>query len=344
MRGPLSSSSTDARKSGRKQRRDVPGFDIVAELGHGRTGVVYRARDHADDTMVALKIYRRRYAWTTAQTSNHREIVRQLGALDERDLVGVRGWGEIGDTTWIAMPLIEGQTLAGRITWARGRIAGGRNCHYLEFGKRSRSQRETHRIGVDRRARGAALVRLLSFFADLARIVATGHAAGLVHGDLRPQNVMVGTDGAPMILDWGLATSIGAASGTQKREALWNTSYFAPEQLAQPGGAPDAAADLWAIGVMLYESLTLQLPQSAPTRVQLHDQIRNRPAPNPRQLQPALPRTVANLVTRCLALDPAHRPSTAIELSKALRRLQDRLQSNADATPWLRLPWSPRPS
>lgn len=155
---------------------------------------------------------------------------------------------------------------------------------------------------------------LLPHLVDVGHTVGFAHARGVVHRDLKPDNVMVGPFGETLVVDWGLALvkgeddADGSVAGTP--------AYMSPEQVQ--GGALDARSDVWALGVMAFELLTGTLPFDAPTVTELLNQVKTQPAPSIATREPKLSRALATVVNKALHRDPAARYQSGEEFAVAL--------------------------
>jgi serine/threonine-protein kinase len=271
-------------------------FRIVGRLGQGGMGIVYRAEDERLRRTVALKVLPEAFAQDEERRKRFLREARSAGALTHANIATVHDVAEVDGRIYIAMELVEGESLRDRM--ARGALAPA----------------EALRI-----ARG------------IARGLARAHAKGIVHRDLKPDNVMLDAEGEPKILDFGLAklreeepslspsaieTGETASQLTREGNLLGTPQYMSPEQAA---GAPaDARSDVFAVGVMLYEMLSGRRPFEAQRVGELLAQIRrDSPAPLGR-VAPQVPRELAAIVDRCLAKKRADRYADAQALSDAL--------------------------
>src|SRR5436305_3081760 len=157
----------------------------------------------------------------------------------------------------------------------------------------------------------------------LAPAMQAAHAKGIIHRDLKPAIVLLAEDGTPKVTDFGLAKKLGEAGQTVSGAILGTPSYMAPEQAAGQGRAVGPAADVYALGAVLYECLTGRPPFRAATALDTVMQVvREEPVP-PSRLVPRLPRDLETVCLKCLRKDPAHRYPSAAALADDLGRFLD---------------------
>jgi tetratricopeptide (TPR) repeat protein len=158
----------------------------------------------------------------------------------------------------------------------------------------------------------------------LARAVQAAHEAGIVHRDLKPANVLLSTDGTPKVTDFGLAKKLGGAAGQTASGAILGTpSYMAPEQAAGRGKEVGPAADIWALGAILYECLTGRPPFKAATPLDTVLQVLSEEPVPPGRLLPNLPRDLETICLKCLQKDPRKRYARADALAEDVGRFLD---------------------
>jgi serine/threonine-protein kinase len=260
------------------------GFTVLEELGRGGAGVVYRARQHQPDRVVALKCLLAGAYSGGEQRARFLAEADAIARLSHPHIVQVYAVGEHGGQPFLCLEYLTGGSLAATL------------------GGRPQPPREA-----------ARLLHLL------AGALQHAHERGVVHRDLKPANVLLAEDGTPKVSDFGLArfgrpelTATGAIVGTP--------SYMAPEQARGEGEQVGPAADVWALGVMLYEMLTGQPPFRG---VQVLDTLQlvveREPVP-PSRLQPKLPRDLETICLKCLEKRPPRRYATAAALAEDLRR------------------------
>jgi len=280
-------------------------------------GEVYRAHDPKLQRSIALKVLRSDGSLATSGRARLLREARAVAALSHPNVLAVFDVGEVAEPeplrglTYIAMELVVGTTL--------------RDCM------------------VDPTV---PLKRRLAWLEDVARALAAAHDAGLIHRDVKPENVMIRTDGAVKVLDFGIARSAGpvdvfasteahvVSSGEAVRSPLARTNvlsdsintapgqivgtlfYMAPEQLR--GEPLDGRADQFAWGVVAYELLTGAPPWSAPDAIATVSQILSRTPPSPAELEPRISASLSDVVMRALDKDPARRFQSMHELLAAI--------------------------
>ena len=158
----------------------------------------------------------------------------------------------------------------------------------------------------------------LRIFSAVADAIAYVHAHGIIHRDIKSNNIKIGTQGQVKLLDFGIAKGSASPSLTQTGSVVGTIEYLSPEQLSV--GHADERSDIWALGVLLYEMLTGHVPFEAQTIGALCSKISNAEYPPLRQLNPAAPQDVANIVTRCLKKNAADRYQAAAQLLEDVRR------------------------
>jgi len=280
-------------------------YEIVAPLGAGGMGEVYRARDARLSREVAIKVLPSATASDPDRRARFEGEARAASALNHPNILTIYDIGEADGTIFIAMELVEGRTL-------RELIASGEPL---------------------------ATRKLLDVAVQTADGLAKAHAAGIVHRDLKPENVMVSKDGFVKILDFGLAklteTTASAASvmptavaaPTQPGTVLGTAGYMSPEQAS--GHAVDFRSDQFTLGSILYEMATGQKAFQRKTGAEaLVAIIREEPEPLS-QLAPKAPAPVRWIVERCLAKDPEERYASTKDLARDLKSLRDHLTESS---------------
>ncbi|SCF11210.1 serine/threonine-protein kinase [Micromonospora mirobrigensis] len=285
-------------------------YRLIDQVGAGGMSVIWRARDEVLDRVVALKVLAPSLAADARFRDMVREEARSAAQLVHPHVTSVHDYGEAlapdgSITSFVVMELLAGEALERRL--AEGPLPW------------------------------PAAVELA---AQVAEALAAAHRLGIVHRDITPGNVMLTSVGAK-VLDFGIATQVGAPDDDEDGGTFGTPAYVAPERL--DGVPAQPATDVYSLGVLLYQTLTGRLPYPADTWEQLATALeRGAPAP---PVVPGLPPAVAQVCARCLARDPHDRP-TARQVAAALR---DQLlpadpQAATMLAPTVTLPLVPRPA
>ncbi len=266
--------------------RTVSHFRVLELLGSGGMGVVYSAEDTHLNRPVALKLPFPQFQLDPSAKARFLNEARSAGALDHPSLCSIYEVGETADgMPFLAMALYRGETLKARLT------------------------------GEPRLTIAAALEIARQIVAGLA----AAHRAGVVHRDLKPGNVMLLPEGGVKILDFGLA-KVRDQNVTGSGRLLGTAAYMAPEQIR--GSAVDGRADLWALGVLMYEMLTGRQPFRGEHEISVaHAILHTQPEP-PSQLRSDIPAAVEDVVLTLLSKDPGRRYADADALAADIAAIQ----------------------
>ncbi len=271
-------------------------YRIVAPLGAGGMGEVYRAEDTRLGRSVAVKLLAEAVAADAQASTRFQREARAASALNHPHICTLHDVGESDGRLFLVMEHLEGETLAARI--ARGPIPPG---------------------------------TLLDWSLQIADALAAAHALGILHRDIKPANLFVTAPGGIKILDFGLAklcaapdapTAVlagGDASATHWGTTVGTVAYMSPEQAR--GEELDVRSDLFSLGAVLYEMATGRQAFAGPTAAVRFDAILNRPPRPVAELAPAAPAGLSTIIHRLLEKDRARRYPSAIELLADLRRL-----------------------
>jgi WD40 repeat protein/tRNA A-37 threonylcarbamoyl transferase component Bud32 len=265
-----------------------PGYELLEELGRGGMGVVYKARQVKADRLVALKMILAGAHASPVELARFRTEAEAVARLQHPNIVQVHDVGEHGDLPFFSLELCPGGSLARK-------LAG------------------TPLPPVD----AARLV------GALARAIQAAHLKGVIHRDLKPANVLLAEDGSPKITDFGLARKLDEAGQTNTGAVMGTPSYMAPEQAAGRGKEVGPAADIYALGAVLYECLTGRPPFRAATALDTIQQVVADEPVAPRVLSPRVPRDLETICLKCLRKEPAKRYASAADLADDLERFLD---------------------
>jgi eukaryotic-like serine/threonine-protein kinase len=259
-------------------------YELERVLGTGGMATVFCAFDSVLERKVALKVLHEHFARDDDYVARFDNEARAAARLTHPNIVTVMDRGEQDGRRFIVFEYVEGETLK-------------------ELAARDRP------LPID---------LVLRLGADVARGLGFAHANGIVHRDVKPQNVLVDDHGRAKVTDFGIART-GTASGHTETGTIMGTgSYISPEQARGDRSGPES--DVYALGAVLHELLTGSPPYDGPTLVAVAMRHVRDPVPDVRSKRPDCPRELAALVERCLAKNPAERPR-AEEVSRELTRI-----------------------
>jgi serine/threonine-protein kinase len=265
-------------------------YELSERLGHGGMATVYLAHDHKLDREVAIKLLADNLAGDDELRTRFSREARLAARLDHPNVVQVFDVGEEDGRPYIVMEYVEGGTVGDRL---------------------------------GRRRRSLATNEAVQLLAQLCDGLGHAHAKKLVHRDIKPQNLLLReADGCLKITDFGIARAGDTTQLTKQGTILGTAAYFAPEQAAGESVGP--AADIYAIGAVLYELLTGRPPHHFDSLAELGELQRGGMITPPRDLETSIPRKLEAAVMRALARDPDFRPSSAAEFAQELAGATER--------------------
>ncbi|WP_339263953.1 Stk1 family PASTA domain-containing Ser/Thr kinase [Solibacillus sp. FSL W7-1472] len=257
-------------------------YKILKLIGGGGMSNVYLAHDIILSRDVAIKILR--YDLSNEEELHRRFQREALSAtsLTNPNIVSIYDVGEDGDMHYIVMEYIKGKTL---------------KQYIQEFSPLSA-------------ARSAHIMK------QLTSAIAHAHENGIIHRDIKPQNILMDEEGNVKITDFGIATSLGATSFTQTNSVIGTVHYLSPEQAR--GGVATMKSDIYALGIVFYELLTGELPFSGESAVSIALKHLQAETPSVREFDASIPQSVENIVLKATAKDQNHRYSNAEEMEEDL--------------------------
>jgi formylglycine-generating enzyme required for sulfatase activity len=268
---------------------EIPGYEILGICGHGGMGVVYRARQLGAHRLVALKMIRAVEHASPTERLRFQIETEAVARLQHPHIVQLYEVGEVRGQPYFSLEFCDGGTLGEQLK------------------KKPTTPREAAEL-----------------METLARAMHYAHLRGVVHRDLKPGNVLLaGAERVPKITDFGLAKRIDAEARevSQSGSIMGTAAYMAPEQAAGKVRDTGPAADLYALGALLYECLAGRPPFVGPQQVVLVSVLNDEPVP-PSRLASKAPADLETICLKCLRKEPARRYASAEELADDLRRYQ----------------------
>jgi serine/threonine-protein kinase len=265
----------------------LPGYEVFRELGRGGMGVVYWAWQSGARRLVAIKMMLVGDFANPQHRARFRIEAEAVGRLQHPNIVSIYEVGEEAGRPYLSMEYVGGGSLANKLA------------------------------ATPLPARAAA-----ELLETLARAMDYAHRRGIVHRDLTPANILLTADGVPKITDFGLAKLLvgGGDVRTQTGSILGTPSYMAPEQAEGRNGAIGPAADVYALGAILYEMLAGRPPFRAATPLETVQQVLAQEPVSLRRLQPKVPLDLETICLKCLSKEPSRRYATAKALANDVRR------------------------
>ena len=261
-------------------------YEILAELGRGGMGTVYRARDIELDEEIAIKTLRPELVTDTTLLARFKDEIRLARRLSHQNIVRTHDFGEWSGVYFLTMEYVEGITVR-ELLDTRGRLG---------------------------------ISSTLAIATQLAQSLAVAHAHGVIHRDIKPQNLLLDAAGVLKVMDFGVARLVErSTSVTEAGLVIGTPAYMPPEQLM--GEKVDARSDLFAAGVVLYECLTGRPPFEASSVVSLVAKLLSQEPQPPTALNPEVPPALSALVLQLLAKKPEDRVQSAAELVEQLGSL-----------------------
>ncbi|HET8925759.1 MAG TPA: protein kinase [Candidatus Acidoferrum sp.] len=257
-------------------------FEILRQLGEGGMGRVFQARDRELDRVVALKIIRPELAQNAQTLQRFKQELILARQVTHRHVIRIHDLGEADGIKFISMDFIEGQDLRSLLQ-AKGKFAPEEAGRIIE---------------------------------QVCEALEAAHSEGVIHRDLKPQNIMVDPQGKVTVMDFGIARGLETAGVTQPGALVGTPQYMSPEQAC--GETVDARSDLFSLGIILYELLTGNSPFKAATKTSSFFERMTERARPPIELVSEIPKPLSDIAVRCLEIDKAKRYGRAREILQDL--------------------------
>jgi len=269
-------------------------YEILAPLGAGGMGEVYRAKDPRLGREVAIKILPERLAAERDLVRRFEEEARAVAALSHPNVLTLYDLGREGDRLFVVTELLDGETLRTRLAHA-----------------------------------APSWLKAIEITIAVAEGLSAAHSRGIIHRDLKPENIFLTSDGRVKILDFGLArwkpplpasdeaTSAPTEAGTEPGWTMGTVGYMSPEQIS--GGRADVPSDIFSLGCVLYEAVTGRRAFPGRNSAEVMTAVLRDPAPELSGADPDAPSDLSRIVAHCLEKDPGERFQSARDLAFALR-------------------------
>jgi len=272
-------------------------YEILKLLGEGGMGAVYKARDRELDRLVALKVIRPELAGNPSILQRFKQELILARKITHRNIIRIFDLGVAEGVRFITMEFVEGQDLASLL---------------------EERQKYTAEDAV-------------KVLCQVCAALEAAHAEGVVHRDLKPQNIMIEPAGRVCVMDFGLARSMEATGMTQAGTLMGTPAYMSPEQAK--GLPADEPSDLFSLGIIFYQMLTGALPYKADTALASLLLRTQGPPPPPIQIEPTIPQPLNDIILKSLAMNPQDRYQSAAAMNQDLRDWQEGTLARAIVTP-----------
>lgn len=257
-------------------------YEILGVLGQGGMGAVYKARDRELDRLIALKVIRPELATDPSILQRFKQELILARNITHKNVVRIFDLGEADGVRFISMEYIEGEDLR-TLLRRNGKLTPKETIPVIE---------------------------------QVCRALDAAHAEGVIHRDLKPQNVMRDKNGRVVVMDFGLARSLGESGMTQTGAIVGTIEYMSPEQAL--GSQLDQRSDIFSVGLIFYELLTGKAPYEADTAIASLMKRTREEARSASDVDASIPKSLSAIVSRCLEREPANRYHSVVELLQQL--------------------------
>ena len=294
---------------GQSEEKDRGGhYQLIKELGRGGQGAVWLGQDTRIQRKAAIKFMPQGFGLISEEKKGRfRREAEVIARLEHPGLCRIYDADVEADSPWIAMRLIEGEDLSTRIGRAHTEDEASRSKEVLPVGPQSKA--ELHCI--------------LRFFERVSRAMHAAHEAGVIHRDIKPGNLRITPEGEPVVLDFGMARGddLGLAELTASGDIFGTPSYMSPEQVRGASDEVDKRADVWALGVTLFEALTLERPFVGQGTGEILSSVLTGVPRRPSEKNPQVTDELDVVVATALERDLDRRYPSALEFAEELRRI-----------------------
>jgi eukaryotic-like serine/threonine-protein kinase len=283
-------------------------YALTAQQGSGGMSVIYRAVDRLLGRNVAIKVLRPSLTQDPTFLEKFRNEAISIANLSHPNIVTVFDVGSDGATSYIVMELVEGQDLK----------------------------------KIIKSAGAMPVERVVHLATQICAGIGFAHRSGIVHADIKPQNILVSPQDVVKVTDFGIAQALSDTQPQQRAEVVWGSPhYFSPEQAR--GEQPSAASDVYSIGIVMFEMLTGRLPYSGTNQQELAmAHIRDR-IPNVNEFNPAVPESLATIVQKVMSKTPSDRYRMADQLGHVLQNVKEKASNPTISNPNVPPPLAEKP-
>ena len=261
-------------------------YEIIRMLGQGGMGAVYQAYDRELERQVGLKVIRSDMAANPEILKRFKQELILARQVTHKNVIRIFDLGQVEGLKFITMEYIDGENLQ----------------------------------SILRREKKLPPAKAASIIAQVCRALEAAHAEGVIHRDLKPQNIMLDKGGRVLVMDFGIARSMAGGGMTQTGALIGTPDYMSPEQAK--GQSLDARSDLFSVGIIFYEMLSGEVPFNADTTMAKLWKRTNEPARPVAELDKTIPQPLSDIVRKCLEIDPQKRFASASELLRAIELWQ----------------------
>ena len=264
-------------------------YELLEVIGEGGMSIVYKARDRKLNRLVAAKVLKKEFADNKDISEKFKKEATAIANLSDMNIVNVLDVGheDEDNTDYFIMELVEGKTLKDIII-SNGRISWSTSC---------------------------------TIAIQIAKALDCAHRNGIVHRDVKPQNIIITEHGDVKVTDFGIAKSVTASTITNTTTVMGSAQYLSPEQAK--GTFIDCRTDLYSLGIVLYEMVTARLPFDGESPVTIALKHIQEEAIPPKELNNTIPESLNNLIIKSISKDPVLRYQTAKDMISDLQKIKE---------------------
>lgn len=269
------------------EKRLAGRYELLSKIGGGGMAVVYKGHDLLLDRIVAIKVLRPQFGQDEDFIRRFRREAQAAARLSHPNVVSIYDVGQDEETHYIVMEYVDGETLKDLI----------------------------------KREAPLDIHKAVHIAIQIGEALEHAHQNHIIHRDIKPHNILIGSDGRVKVTDFGIARAVTSATITQTGSVLGTVHYFSPEQAK--GGVTGEKSDLYSLGVVLYEMVTGHLPFSGDSPISVALKHLQEDFQEPREINPSIPQSVENVILKALCKEPSRRYASAREMVDDLKTALD---------------------